>query len=284
MMKSSTVSPAHLATFAVSPSRPLRIALAVAVAFAVAPLHAQDAKSIVSAAVQRELAADREDHTAYQYRDRDITPDHDTLYYTVETPQGTLRKKLEDHGHPLSAADRQADQQRINILLADPAAQSRARKDASHDDGEAEQMLRLLPQAFLWTVTNESGDIVTLDFKPDPNFSPSGFESKVLSAMGGQITVDRSENRIRSIKGTLLDDVTFFLGIGGRLHRGGSFEVQRREIVPGHWQMTESKVHIGGRALFFKSIGSQEDEFRSDFKPSNAQTLQQANEILNQIH
>jgi len=280
MMKSPNRSPRRSVTSVVLSLLPRYCFLAVAFTL---PLHAQDAKSIVSAAVQRELQADREDHTAYQYRDHDVTPEHDTLFYTVETPQGTLRKKLEDHNRPLSPPERDADQQRINALLADSAAQARARKDASHDDNQAETMLRLLPQAYLWTVAGESNGVITLDFKPDPNFSPSSFEARVLSAMGGQITVDRKENRIRSIKGTLLDDVTFFLVIGGRLHKGGSFEVQRREIVPGHWQMTESKVHIGGHALFFKSIGSQEDEFRSDFKPSSAQTLQQANEILNQI-
>jgi hypothetical protein len=245
--------------------------------------HAQDPKAIVSAAVQTELAADRNDHSAYMYRDHDVTPDHDTLYYAVETPEGNLRKKLEDHGHPLNQQQREAENQRLRAEVADTVAIARARKDSSHDDNQAEEMLKLLPQAYLWSVAHEDGNLITLDFKPDPAFSPSGFEARVLSAMGGQITVARKENRIRSIKGTLLDDVTFFLGIGGRLHKGGSFEVQRREIAPGHWQMTETHVHISGHALFFKTIGSQEDELRTDFKPSPAQTVQQAGEILSRI-
>ena len=266
------------------PSRPLRVAFAVIFAFLPLAAKAQDPKALVASAVKVELEADRVDHSAYQYRDRDITPEHDTLYYLVETPQGILKKKLEDHGHPLSPAERQADEQRIQALLDDPAAQARARKDSSHDDNQAEQLLRLLPVAYIWTIASESGNLVTLDFKPDPNFTASSYEARVLSAMGGQITVARAENRIQSIKGTLLEDVTFGFGIFGRLHRGGSFEVQRREIVPGHWQMTESRVHISGHALFFKTIGSQEEEFRSDFKPASAKTLREANDILKDIH
>jgi hypothetical protein len=268
------------------PATPSRIAVAFAVVLAFLPLiaKAQDPKALVASAVKVELEADRVDHSAYQYRDRDITPEHDTLFYLVETPQGILKKKLEDHGHPLSPADRQADDQRIQTLLDDPAAQARARKDSSHDDNQAEQLLRLLPVAYIWTIASESGNLVTLDFKPDPNFTASSYEARVLSAMGGQITVARAENRIQSIKGTLLEDVTFGFGIFGRLHRGGSFEVQRREIVPGHWQMTESRVHISGHALFFKTIGSQEEEFRSDFKPCNAKTLREANDILKDVH
>ena len=249
----------------------------------VLPAHAQDAKAIVTAAVQTELAADRNDHSAYMYRDHDVTPDHDTLYYAVETPEGNLRKKLEDHGRPLNAEERKQEDARLRTQIADAAGMAKARRDSSHDDTQAEEMLKLLPQAYLWTVAKEDGNLVTLNFRPDPAFSPSGFEAKVLSAMGGQITVARRESRIRSIKGTLLDDVTFFLGIGGRLRKGGSFEVQRREIAPGHWQMNETHVHIGGHALFFKTIGSQEDEVRSDFKPSPAQTVQQAGEILSRI-
>ena len=262
-----------------------RFAFAAAAFLFLAPaLNAQDAKAIVAAAVQTELAADRDDHSAFLYRDHDMTPDHDTLFYTVETQQGSLRKKLEDHGRPLSPDERRADDNRINALLNDTAAQQKARRDSNHDDNQAEQMLRLLPTAFLWTVASDDGKVVTLNFKPDPAYAAGAFdpEAKVLSAMGGQITVAKPENRIASIKGTLLSDVTFF-GIFGRLHKGGSFDVIRKEVVPGHWQMTESHVHLNGHALFFKTIGSDEDEIRTSFKLSTAKTLQQAQEILKDV-
>ena len=51
---------------------------------------------------------------------------------------------------------------------------------------------------------------------------------------------------------------------------------ERREISPHIWQITESRVHIGGRALLFKNIGQQEDEIKSDWKPSTAKTLEEA--------
>ena len=268
-----------------SAARPFRPALVVAFALALLPsVHAQEAKLLVTTAVNNELAADKNDHSAFQYYDHDVTPDHDTVFYTVETPQGTLKKKMEDHRHPLNPQERQADDLRIQTLISDTAAQQRARSNSSHDDNEAEQMLRLLPNAFLWTITGEQGSTVTLSFKPDPNFSPSGFEAKVLSAMGGEITIEKPEMRIGSIKGTLLDDVTFGFGLLGRLRKGGSFYVVRKQVLPGHWQMTSSNVHINGHALFFKSIGSDEDETRTEFKISNAKTLQQADGILKEVH
>ena len=242
----------------------------------------QDAKSIVAAAVQTELNADRTDHTAYIYRDHDITPDHDTLFFVVETPQGNLKRKLEDHDRPLTPQQRQADEAAIHALVSDPALQARQRKDNANDDQQAEQMLKLLPEAYLWTVVGEQGDLVTLDFKPDPAFQPRNLEARVLSSMAGQIVVARADNRIRTIRGALVDDVKFGYGVLGRLKKGGSFQVERRELAPHHWQVVESHTKIEGRALFFKTIGTIEDEVRTEFKPSPAQTHQQAREIRQQ--
>lgn len=242
----------------------------------------RDPRALVAAAVQAELNANHTDHTAYIYRDRDVTPDHDTLFYVVETPQGNLRKKLEDHGHPLTPEERRADDARIHAIATDALLQQRQRKDNSHDDEQAEQMLKLLPEAYLWTVAGEKGDLITLDFKPDPAFQPANMEARVLSSMAGQIVIAKGDDRIRTIRGALVDDVKFFMGIGGRLKKGGSFQVERREVAPHHWQVTETHTKIEGHALFFKSIGSIEDEVRSDFKPSPAQNFQQALDIINQ--
>lgn len=244
----------------------------------------QNAKAIVSSAVQTELNADRTDHTAYIYRDRDVTPDHDTLYQVIETPGGNLRRKLEDHGKPLSLEERKAEDDRIAKLLADKSLQAKEQRDGARDDEQAEQMLKLLPEAYIWTIAGEQGDLVTLNFRPDPNFTAANMEARVLSAMAGQIVVARGDNRIRTIRGSLVADVKFFLGIGGRLKQGGTFQVERREVAPHHWQVTDSHVKIEGHALFFKSIGSVEDETRSDFKPSPAQNLQQAFALMNQMH
>ena len=241
---------------------------------------AQNPQALIASAVQSELHANRTDSTPFIYRDHDITPEHDTVFLAVETPKGNLRRQLEDHGKPLTPAQRAADDAKIHALLTDPALVARQQKENGHDDAQAEEMLKLLPRAFLWTIVSEKGDLITLDFKPDPAFQPATMESRVLSAMAGQVVIAKADNRIRTIKGILVSDVKFFLGIGGRLRQGGGFQVERREVAPHHWQVVETHTDIQGKALFFKSIGSKEDEVRTDFRISPAKDLQQANEIL----
>ncbi len=245
------------------------------------PPPGRDGRAIIASACDNEYKSDRTDHTPFIYRDHDITPDHDTLYAVVETPEGNLRRKLEDHGKPLTSEERAADDARIQALLKDTKLQKKLKRDAASDDDQADQLLRLLPTAFLWTIVSENGDLVTLSFKPDPKFQPDGMEAKVFADMAGEVVVSRSENRIRSMKGALVNDVKIFGGFIGHLNAGGTFQVEHREVAPHHWQLTELHVHIVGHILFnFKTIGSQEDEIKTDFRVSPAQNFAQAWDVM----
>ena len=257
------------------------LALLPACAFGAAGQQ-KDAKAVVTSAAATELEADHTDHSAYEYRDHDVTPDHDTLFLTIETPVGNLHRKLEDHGKPLTPEDRQADDARNLNLLSDLSLQKKLRRDTNHDDAQAEELLKLLPDAFIWTISSDVGDLMTLDFKRNPNFQPTNMEARVFASMEGQIVVAKNDNRIRTIRGRMMEDVKILGGMLGGLHKGGTFDVERREVAPHHWQVTELHVHITGK-VFFATIGSQEDEWKTDFKTSHAQSLQEAWEIAKKV-
>jgi hypothetical protein len=159
----------------------------------------------------------------------------------------------------------------------DTAQQAKQRKDGALDDKRAEDMLRLLPTAFLWSVKSDNGKTVTLGYVPDPKFVPPTMESRVFAAMAGEVVVDKQQHRIQTIKGKLVADVKFGWGLLGKMYEGGTFDVERRELAPGIWQITESHVHILGHALLFKNIGEQDDEVKSEFRRVPQETtLEQA--------
>jgi hypothetical protein len=239
------------------------------------------AQNLVRAAVKVELAADHDDHSRWQYRDLNRKPDGEFLYQVVETDHGSVKKKLKRNGQPLTPDELKAEDARIQSFVNDPSQQAKQRKDGEQDDKRAENMLRLLPDAFLWTLKNETPDTYYLAFVPDPNFTAPSMETRVFAAMAGEIAVNKQQNRIQTIKGKLIHDVTFGWGLFGRMNQGGTFNVERRELAPGIWQIVESHVHIDGHVLLFKSITEQEDEVKSDFRrtpPST--TLPQAATIL----
>ncbi len=261
------------------------IIFALVLSFSTIGLDAQPqnphAQQIVRTSVQAELAANRNDHSRWQYRDLDRKPDGEFLYQVIETDHGSLQKKLKQNGQPLTPEQLAAEDVRIQSFVNDPAQQARQRKDGEQDDKRAENMLRMLPDAFLWTVKNETPDTIFLAFTPDPGFDAPSMESRVFAAMAGEIAVNKAQNRLQTIKGTLIHDVKFAWGIFGHMKKGGTFQVERREIAPGVWQITESHVNIEGKALLFKRISEQEDEIKSDFRRSpQALSLQQAANLL----
>jgi hypothetical protein len=243
--------------------------------------YGQDARQIVSQAVRTELAADAADHSLWIYLDSDRTPDSSVTQWVAQTPAGELRRVLKRNGEDFSRAQQQGS---MDSFIRNWNAQQRQRKADLHDDSQATQMLSMLPNAFIWTKGGTQGGTTTLYFRPDPNFRPPTWESRVFAAMQGQMTVDNTQYRIVSLKGRLIHDVKFFGGLLGDLEAGGTFDVERREMTQRVWQITQMHVHIDGYALLFKSISEDEDEEKSDFEqlPQNISFVQAEQRLLAQ--
>ena len=245
-------------------------------------LHAQDAKpakEIVRTATQAELAADKNDHTRWRYRDakKDGT---DTVSIVVETEFGSVKRVILRNGQPLTEAEARAEDERVQRFIHDPERLAKQRRDGAQDGKNAEELMHMLPEAFIWKVESEDTQRYTLHFDPNPNFNPPNMQGRVLGTMAGTLVVSKPESRIETISGKLTQDVTIGWGLLGRLHEGGTFRVERREVAPGFWQIVETHVHIEGKALFFKSIGEQQDEVQTEFTQApNGTTLEQAAEM-----
>jgi hypothetical protein len=224
----------------------------------------RDAKEIVRTAMQSELAADKNDHTRWRYRDakKDGT---DTVGIVVETDRGSVRRVIMRNGQPLSEAEARAEDKRVRDFIHDTQKLEKQRRDGVQDGKNAEDLLKMLPEAFTWKVVSDEKQKCTLHFDPNPNFNPPDIKGRVLGTMAGTLVVSKPENRIETISGKLTQDVTIGWGLLGRLREGGTFRVERREVAPGLWQIIETHVHIEGKALFFKTIGEQQDEVQTEF-------------------
>jgi len=246
------------------------------------PAHAQEpksAKEIVRIAMEAELSADLNDHSRWHYRDsqKDGT---DTVSIVVETDQGAVKRLIGRNGNPLSEAEARVEDQRVHSFIRDPEKLARQRRDGVQDGKNAEELLRMLPEAFNWKVQSEDAQKITLHFEPNPKFNPPDMQGRVLGEMSGELVVDKGQNRIETISGRLTQDVTIGWGLLGRLREGGTFRVERRQVAPRLWQITETHVHIEGKALFFKNIGQQQDEVQTEFvQVPNGTTLEQAAEM-----
>ena len=239
------------------------------------------AQELVKQVVYNELQANQNDHTHWMYRDSDTVPSKSTVKLVVETPDGTVSKLILLNGHPLTAQQQAQNDTRMESILTDPSVLAKQRKSSAHDDQQAVSLMKMLPDGFLWSYAGESDGKITLDFKPNPAFQPPTYASRVFAAMAGQMVVDEAQKRLMVLSGKLIQTVEFGWGIFGQMDKGGTFRVVRSQVGPGHWEITETHVHIQGHMLIFKSINEQEDEITSDYKETpSSMTLSEAIEKL----
>ena len=235
----------------------------------------QDPLAMLKVAVQTELNADDNDHSRWRYRDEE--QELGNVSIVVQTDYGSVKRLISHGGKPLSSDEAREEDERINRLIHDPSRLARQKRDGEQDDKSARELLNMLPEAFTWTVESENNAATKLHFEPKPDFRPPNLQARVLAAMNGTVIIDKAQHRIETISGRLTQDVVFGFGFFGRLRQGGTFRVERRELAPGLWQITETHVHIDGRALLFKSIGQQQDEVQTSYTPvPHGTTLEQA--------
>jgi hypothetical protein len=235
------------------------------------------AQQLVQQVVYNELQANQNEHTHWMYRDSDTVPAKSTVKLVVETPDGTVSKLILLNGQPLTAQQQAQDDTRMESILTDPSVVARQRKNSAHDDQQSVSLMKMLPNAFIWTYTGESNGEIHLAFKPNPAFQPPTFASRIFAAMAGEAVVDAAQKRVKVLSGTLIQTVEFGWGIFGKMDKGGTFRVVRSQVAPGIWEITETHVHIQGHMLIFKSINEQEDEVSNDYKKTPASmTLREA--------
>jgi hypothetical protein len=238
------------------------------------------ALAAVRAAVRSELEASKTDKSIWMYTEHDTTPGKDAVYDTIETSQGSLKRLIELNGRKQTGAAEQRETERIDNYVHDSSAQARRRKAGAHDDAQAAEMLKILPEAFVWTKMSETPEYLTVGFRPNPNFDPPDMHAEVMGQMAGEMVIVKDGHRIKSLRGKLTSDILIGFGILGKLYKGGTFDVERRHLPGDRWQIDQTHVHINGHVLLFKTIGQEEDDIKTDWRPSPAHTLDEAARLL----
>jgi len=237
-------------------------------------LHAQSPQQIIQQVVDVERKADQNDHSNWIFLEESDKPKEHLVQWVAATQRGNVERVLEKDDQQLPEA-RQRDL--IEKFLHDTRAQNKQVEEANHDNRQIDDLLKLLPEAFIWTQTGSTANTTSLHFDPAPSFHPPTREARVFSSMTGDLVVDNQQHRICKIKGHLFHDVTFGGGLLGRLKEKSSFALEQQQAGPSYWELSQIHVHLEGNALLFKSVSLQQDDKRSKFQPEPGDvTLEQA--------
>jgi hypothetical protein len=237
-------------------------------------LHAQTPQQIIQQVVDVERKADQNDHSNWIYLEESDKPKEHLVQWVAATQRGNVERVLEKDDQEMPAA---RQREMIEKFLHDTRAQNKQVEEANHDNRQIDDLLKLLPEAFIWTETGSTANTTSLHFDPAPSFHPPTREARVFSSMTGDLVVDNQQHRICKIKGHLIHDVTFGGGLLGRLKEKSSFALDQQQVGPFYWELSQIHVHLEGNALLFKSVSLQQDDKRSKFQPEAGDvTLEQA--------
>lgn len=240
----------------------------------------QNPRDLVSKMVDNELHAEHAPHY-WMYLDSNVKQGKTVVDRVLQTKECWFRWPVSVSGHPASVDDRQKAEQQNQQLANDPSFREKKRKEIDEDSSKADSLMKILPDAFLFTNAGHQGNSVVLRFRPNPKYNPPSNEAKVFHAMAGELVINSKETRLEKLSGKLTENVDFGLGILGKIRKGGTFSVVQSEVAPQDWELTKLDVHISGRALFFHTISEQQHEIMSHFEPvPSSISLKQAAAIV----
>jgi hypothetical protein len=227
------------------------------------------ASQIVHQLVQAESAAWKtRQHFLYRSQERSIRTDGrlwDEI--VVETSDGSMRRLIAEDGRPLSHSRENAEEQRIAYLGVHPAEFRRRSQRRKEDEARMPELLREIPNIFLFKTLDSEGDYFRIAFQSNPSFHEESYQDRVIHAMSGNILIHKTDMRLCELDGHLDHKVEFGFGILGELSDQTRLSLARKEVSPGQWTTTNIRVHLDGRILLLKSFSRDMDSSRSGFRP-----------------
>ncbi|HEY6488356.1 MAG: hypothetical protein WCC26_02875 [Terracidiphilus sp.] len=223
---------------------------------------------LVKRALAIELQCAQDTQHPMRFRLLKSSPRLSTTKDIFETKDGAVARLIDINHHPLTAADEQKEQARLNGLLADPGKQ-RHRKQAEVEDTERVlKVMRALPAAFhyqyIGSAVGPTGKIDRFSFRPNADFDPPDLETEALTAMTGELWIDAAQGRVTRLEGHLQDDVNFGWGVLGRLDKGGWILIEQADVGNHAWRMVHFQMVMNGRVLF-KGRNFDSEEIETDF-------------------
>jgi hypothetical protein len=227
-------------------------------------LSAPQAQAFVARALATELRTAQDTSHPMRYQLHKSSPRLTSTKEIAETKDGDVARLVALFDKPLSPADEQTEEARLNALYNDPNLQRHRKRGEEGDLAIVLRLLRMLPDAFLYTYAGSdagpAGPVQKFSFRPNPDFNPPDLETQALTAMTGVLSIDAAQERVTRLEGHLEQDTDYGWGVLGKLDKGGSIVIEQAEVGGKQWRIARFKMQMNLRILFkTKNIDTTEE-------------------------
>jgi hypothetical protein len=227
-------------------------------------------------AAANELVALHHKDSYLRYRMEAINEKGKQVRDVIESKDGTVARLILKDGKPLTPEQDKAERQRLNDMIASPAAYAKHVKNGESEKTMADKLVPLMADAMINTYTpgqpqsgrNGGALEIVLDYKPNPKFVPPNTEAQALTGLEGRVWIDAKTRYVVRMEGTIARGVNFGWGMLAHIYPGGRVEMNQTNVGGNRWIFTDFSMQLSVRALMLKRL-----EIRSSANTSNYQTL-----------
>ena len=219
----------------------------------------------------------------------------DQIRDEIETPDGSVARLILRDGRPLTPQEDEAERNRLTDLLNSPSTFARHIKNEQSNKKMGMDLLRLMPDAMLWSYTpsqppppassggaepSVGGHFVALDFTPNPKWNAPNIPAEALTGLAGRIWIDPDTQQLLHIESSLIKPVNIGWGVVAHLYPGATVSLNQTRVSGDRWIADHVLEQLSVRALMVKSIRQRLVYDTSAYQPVPSMTYQQAIKLL----
>jgi hypothetical protein len=233
-------------------------------------------RSWVVDAAANELVALHHKDSYLRYRMDTVNEKGAQARDVIESKDGTVARLILKDGRPLTAEQDSGERQRLNDMVASPAAYAKHVKNGESEKTMADKLVPLMADAMIYTYTpgqpqsgkNGGALEIVLDYKPNPKFNPPNTEAQALTGLEGRVWIDAKARYVVRMEGTITRGVNFGWGMLAHIYPGGKLVLDQANAGGNRWIFTDFFMQLNVRALMVKTLN-----IRSSAKASGYQVL-----------
>src|ERR1700686_2820723 len=156
---------------------------------------------LVRDTINHEIDVEAKDTSLWCYRKQQEKDGKQQLFAACQAKGAEIDRLLAMNGRVLDEKNREVENRRIESLLQNQGQLKKQAQQQHEDAIQATNMLKLIPDAFVYQLEGKEGDRIKLNFAPNPTFRPSGHEAEVFHRMEGTLVLDLKEKRLAARNG-----------------------------------------------------------------------------------
>jgi hypothetical protein len=253
-----------------------------------ASLLSVPARSWAVDAAANELVALHHKDSYVRYRMETVNEKGTQVRDVIESKDGTVARLILKDGKPLTPEEDKGEQQRLNDMIASPAAYAKHARNTESEKTMADKLVPLMADAMINTYTpgqpqsgrNGGALEIVLDFKPNPKFVPPNTEAQALTGLEGRVWVDAKTRYVVRMEGTIFRGVNFGWGMLAHIYPGGKLVMNQTNVGGNRWIFTDFSMQLSVRALMVKRLDIHSTAKSSDYQTIGPMSYQDAIHLL----